>query len=129
MRLSQSHIRLKGLRFYAFHGVLPQERTVGSEFIVNADLAIVPDERAFLHDRLEGTVDYAAAYRIIEREMAIPSALLENVCQRIASRLMEKFPQISSILITVCKVSPPIGNFSGNTEVELFAERNQDTDQ
>lgn len=127
MKLSQSHIRLKQLHFYAYHGVLPQERQVGGEFLVDADLTIVPNEQAFLNDRLEGTVDYAEAYRIIEREMATPSALLEHVCQRIASHLMEKFPQITSVLITVCKASAPIGHFSGKTEVELFAERNQAT--
>ena len=38
-------IKLNGMRFYAYHGVMPQERKVGNQFIVNLEIE-APVERA-----------------------------------------------------------------------------------
>ena len=35
MRIENGYIELKGLRFTAKHGVLPQERVVGGEYVVS----------------------------------------------------------------------------------------------
>ena len=35
MKPTQMYVRLDGLRFYARHGVLPQETKVGAEFTVD----------------------------------------------------------------------------------------------
>mmetsp|Transcript_30623 Transcript_30623/g.59030 ORF Transcript_30623/g.59030 Transcript_30623/m.59030 type:complete len:88 (+) Transcript_30623:2-265(+) len=51
-------IFLRGLRFHGFHGVLPEERSLGQKFVVDLTLA-VNLQRAGLSDNLEHTVNYA----------------------------------------------------------------------
>ena len=102
------HIELKGLQFYAFHGVLPQEREVGSYFYL--DLILKTDfSEAAQTDRLSGTVSYAEIYETVKEEMTTPSYLLENVCERIAQRLFKGFPTIDEISIRLTKENPPMG--------------------
>ena len=57
MKLTQAAIRLRRMAFYAYHGVLDQERAVGGEYWV--DLTLYPDNigAAVQDDRLDGTVD------------------------------------------------------------------------
>ncbi|MBF1554796.1 MAG: dihydroneopterin aldolase, partial [Prevotella pleuritidis] len=38
MQLESSHIYLRDLRFHAYHGVLPQERVIGNEYVVNVQI-------------------------------------------------------------------------------------------
>ena len=40
MIVKQSKILLNNLRFHAFHGVLPQERVVGNDYVVSLDKSI-----------------------------------------------------------------------------------------
>ena len=98
MKLSSSYIYLKEARFHAYHGVFPQEQTVGM---------------------VEVTLDYGALYRLIEREMAVPSQLLEHVAGRIANAVLETFPQVTSLDLTVTKLNPPIGGDCKGAGVEV----------
>ena len=55
MKLTQTAIRLRRMAFYAYHGVLPQERTVGGEYWV--DLTLYPDNISLaVQDDDEGIV-------------------------------------------------------------------------
>lgn len=102
------HIFLKGLKFYAFHGVNPQETIVGAHFYI--DLNLKTDfSQAALTDELKGTISYADVYEAIKEEMKTSSKLLENVCQRIACRLFADFPAIEAIDIELNKENPPMG--------------------
>lgn len=106
------------MKFYAFHGVLPQENLVGAYYYV--DLKLKTD---FTHaaetDELEGTVNYADIFTVVQEEMAIPSKLLEHVCQRIASRIFQDFPTIETIDIRLFKENPPMGACGRNIGVEV----------
>lgn len=53
-------VEINGLRIFARHGVLPQERQVGNLFEVSAHL-VYPMDRALEHDDLGGTLNYAEA--------------------------------------------------------------------
>lgn len=58
MTSNSMYIHLKGLKLYAFHGVLPQENKVGAEYTI--DLRLKTDfTQAAENDRLEGTINYA----------------------------------------------------------------------
>ena len=112
-------IKLSGLRFYAFHGVLPQEQKVGNEFIVNVAVSI-PFDNAILDDQLEATISYADIYDIVAEEMSHARKLLETVAATISIRLKEKWPRISNGTISICKSTPPIAGITGNSEVEII---------
>ena len=122
MKLTETAIRLRRMAFYAYHGVLDQERAVGGEYWV--DLTLYPDNisLAVQDDRLDGTVNYAEAYEIVRREMAQPSALLEHVGGRIARSLFAAFGSLQRIEVEVCKVNPPMGAACQGASVKLVFE-------
>lgn len=102
------YIHLKGLKLYAFHGVLPQENRVGAEYTVNLRLK-TDFSRAAQTDSLEGTVNYAEVFEAVKQEMKISSQLLEHVAYRIANRLLHDFPTIEKVDIELYKQNPPMG--------------------
>jgi len=106
--ISQSMIYLRGLRFYAYHGVMEQESRVGGEYVVNVTAACRMQE-AIDSDDLEGTVNYATLYGIVAEEMGKPSQLLEHVAGKIAKEALRRLPQIRQITVDVCKANPPMG--------------------
>ena len=118
MRVEASYIRLEGLRFHAFHGVMPQEKKVGGDFLVTLRVGY-PLATAMASDDVNDTLDYAALYRLVEQEMRQPSNLLEHVAGRIAEAIEKAFPQVSSIDLTLTKQNPPMGADCQGASVEL----------
>ena len=114
----QTYIRLEKLRFRAFHGVLPQERIVGGDFELTLRIGY-PWQQAMESDAVGDTLDYAAVYRLVRAEMALPSQLLEHVAGRIVKALLRDFPQITSVDLWLTKVTPPMGADSEGAGVEL----------
>lgn len=100
-------IMLDGMRFYGYHGVNPEERTLGQPYIVNltAELDLRPAGQS---DRLEDTVSYSHIYRavqsIVEGE---PRNLLEAVAETIAAQVLADFP-VDAVTVTVKKPNPPV---------------------
>ena len=110
------------MKFYAFHGVLPQENLVGAFYYL--DLKLKTDfSRAAETDELEGTVSYADIFTVVKEEMNIPSKLLEHICRRIVSRIFQDFPTIEAIDIRLSKENPPMGACAKNIGVEAHFER------
>ena len=111
-------IVIKDIQLKAFHGVLPQERTVGGDFVVNVrvDYPFTPSMQT---DRVEHTLDYAALYRLVCREMAVPSQLLEHVAGRILRAIRTNFPEAGRVELSVVKCNPPMGGQCAGAGVEL----------
>lgn len=100
-------IRLRNIRTFSYHGCLPEEGKIGSEYSV--DLEIKTDLRkSASSDRLEDTVDYVYLNRVVKEEMDIRSNLLEHVAHRIIERIFRELPQVSRIVLSVSKINPPI---------------------
>lgn len=103
----KTSIEITGLRFYGRHGVAPQERSVGNEFIFDIYLKY-PFTKAAETDTLAHTLNYAdivAAAREVNSE---PSLLLENLAWRLMKKLTSLYPAITSGSIKVAKLIPPI---------------------
>ena len=115
---SQTYIILNKLRFRAFHGVLPQERLVGGDFVVTLRIGY-PWQQAMTTDDVADTLDYAAIYTVVKNEMAQPSQLLEHVAGRIVKTLFRQFPTITSIDLWLTKMVPPMGADCEGAGVEL----------
>ena len=109
---------MEGMKFYAFHGVLPQENLVGANYYINLKLK-TDFIRAAETDELEGTVSYADIHAVVKEEMQTSSKLLEHVCQRIASRIFHDFPTIVAIDIALYKENPPMGACAQRIGVEV----------
>lgn len=112
-------IAIKGVKFYARHGVWEQEKKVGNEFIVDLSIRI-PYNEQFFSDDLNNTISYADLYEIVEEEMGKPRKLLETVAATIHKRINAKWPEILGGSITICKSIPPIARMTGRSEVTLF---------
>ncbi|MDR1918073.1 MAG: dihydroneopterin aldolase [Tannerellaceae bacterium] len=102
-----SKIVLKDMKFYAYHGILPQEKCVGNHFLVNLTLT-APLEEAVLNDELSATINYATVYCLVKNAMDTPSQLLEHAAGRILRSLKNHFPQITEIELSLAKLKPPI---------------------
>lgn len=109
---------MKGVRFYSFHGVMSQESRVGAHFIVNLRVGY-PVEKAMQSDNVGDTLDYAALFNLVRREMDIPSKLLEHVAGRISNAILKVFPTVTSIDLTLMKESPPMGADCEGAGVEI----------
>ena len=118
MVLQSSYICLQDVRFRAFHGVLPQERQVGGDFKVTLRVSYDVGA-AMLSDEVADTLDYSQLYKVVAREMAIPSQLLEHVAGRIAQAVANDFPKVCSIDLWLTKVTPPMGADCDGAGVEL----------
>ena len=118
----QNKIIISGLRIYAYHGVMEQERKVGAYFTIDLDC-----ETDFTHaiesDDLSGTVSYADLFETIRREMSLPSSLLEHVAGRIAKAILQEYPTAPSVRLRLLKENPPMGADCKGAGVEIFIER------
>ena len=122
MQIERYSIELHDVHLFAHHGVMQQEREIGAWFTIDLKLDL-NDYSCTTSDSIDGTVSYADVYDILCKEMAQPSNLLENVCNRIIKRLYDNFRQITAIDITLCKDTPPMGGDRLKAAVTLSSKR------
>lgn len=113
-----SKIFLGNLKIYAYHGVLPEEKIIGTYFIVNVELH-ADLWKATETDDLNDTISYAEINDLIHAEMQIPSKLIEHVAGRIINKIHEHFPQITFIKIRITKTNPPMKGEMDGASVEF----------
>ena len=106
--MTQNRIEVNGLRVWAHHGCMEEEAVIGQEYRVDVTLWVDLAASA-ASDDLTLTVDYVDVHRIVKREMAIRSKLVEQVCDRIVRGLKAELPLAQSVEVTVTKFQPPIG--------------------
>ncbi|MBQ7823796.1 MAG: dihydroneopterin aldolase [Bacteroidaceae bacterium] len=109
-------ICLDKMKFYAYHGVSEQEQKVGNNYEVTLKIS-APVQAAMDSDSLSHTINYADLYELVKTEMDIPSLLIEHVAGRIVKQLQQNYPQITSLVLKVTKMHPPI---SGEVESASF---------
>lgn len=117
-----NYIHLKGLKLYAYHGVLPQENKVGAQYTLNLRLK-TDFSKAAQEDELEGTLNYAEVFQTVKKEMETPSRLLEHVVWRIAQRLLADFPTLTEVNLSLYKQNPPMGADCSEVGVEATYTR------
>ena len=116
-------ITIKNLKLFAFHGVNPEEKENGQNFVIDLacelDLS-VPCET----DRLEDTVSYA---KIIKTVIAVFTAekydLLEKAAQVVCDAVLAQYKKIRAVELTLKKPEAPIKAEFGYTAVQIRRER------
>ena len=109
-------IELKGLHFFAYHGLYAEERKTGNEFEVNLAVSYLPVSGTITH--LDDTVNYSLLYELLKTEMQNPRNLLETLVMEVTETIHLSFPQIKKIEIAVTKLHPPIPKFTGTVGVK-----------
>ncbi|HID95940.1 MAG TPA: dihydroneopterin aldolase [Candidatus Latescibacteria bacterium] len=116
--MAQDVLRLKGMRFHAYHGVLQEEKGSGQVFEVDLEMA-VDLQRPAQTDRLEDTIDYAQLFELIKGIVTGERYnLIETLADRIAMRVRKDF-KVPKITVRVRKLSPPLDGELDHVEVEI----------
>lgn len=113
-------IALNNVRFFAYHGILDEEKKNGNNFEVNLSVAIEPSA-AVVHS-IHDTINYVDLFDIVKKEIAIPTELLETVAMRIIENIHSSFPGCKKISFSMVKLHPPIADFTGNVGVSYSKE-------
>lgn len=117
---------LRGLMFHGFHGVKPEERTLGQKFLIDVD-AWMDLQAAGKSDCLSDTISYTEIYRIVKEIVeGPPQNLLESVAQLIASTTLSKYPQISAVRVKVGKPHVAVPGPLDYLGVEILRHRSSD---
>jgi len=115
-------INLNNIRVYAYHGCLPEETKIGSDYRVDISVDANLDISA-KSDELSDTVDYVHLNKIVKEEMAIASKLLEHVAKRIIDRIFSELEIVKKAKVKVAKVNPPLGGDVEDVNITLSKKR------
>lgn len=113
-----NYITIDNLRMHAFHGVLPQERVVGNDYLISLRVGY-PMEKAMETDSLADTMNYAELAKVVSEEMNVQSSLLEHVAGRILKSIVSKFPLTQHIVLSLKKIAPPMSFDMDSAGVEV----------
>jgi len=113
-------IHLDNLKFYSFHGVHEEEKLLGNEYEVNAEVQF-HEEQSEIKSLLQ-TINYVDIFEIIKERMHIPSSLLETIVMDIGNIIYEKYNYIRRINISIKKSHPPIEGIEGSVGVSWHKE-------
>lgn len=113
-------INLYNLTFHSFHGVHEEEKLLGNEYEVNADVQFY-EEEAEIHS-LSQTINYVEVYEIIKKRMQTPTDLLETIVMDIGNTIHEKYNYVRRINISLKKIHPPIEAIVGSVGVSWNKE-------
>ncbi|MED7928914.1 dihydroneopterin aldolase [Nonomuraea sp. LP-02] len=105
--MSLDRIALKGLRARGRHGVLPAERELGQEFVIDATL-FLDTAPAAAGDDLTATVHYGELAEELTRVVSgEPVQLIETLAQRLAEVCLAYEP-VAKVEVSVHKPAAPI---------------------
>jgi dihydroneopterin aldolase len=100
-------ISARGIRIFAHHGVLPEERRAGQEFLVDFDIDVDADQAAS-GDELERTVDYSV---VVERIDLIATERRFDLVEALAVEILDYLLSLEPVrraTVTVKKPSAPL---------------------
>jgi dihydroneopterin aldolase len=117
-------IILQGMRFYGYHGVSPEEKSLGQWFEI--DLEIWGDlSKAGASDSLEDTLNYSEVYKAIKKIIEGPSVnLLEHLAYQIIKGVLA-LPLPEKVLVRVKKPQAPLKGPLGYAGVEIVRFKNE----
>ena len=121
--MTENIIRIKKASFYAYHGVLSEEQSVGGKFEADVDIHTDFSEAAST-DSLKLTINYHQVYQYINQLVLEKKyRLIETLANNIAEALLEKYSGIKKVAVRIRKNNPPLGGVVDCVEVEVIKER------
>jgi dihydroneopterin aldolase len=109
-------VALRDVKCFALHGYYPEEQLIGNHFIIDLLTEFTP--KAF-DDELAQTVNYEDLNSIILEEMKNTQKLLETVLKNIISKVIETYPFVAHIEVSIKKLNPPMPGQIGYSFVKL----------
>jgi 7,8-dihydroneopterin aldolase/epimerase/oxygenase len=117
-------IRIRNMQFYGYHGLFPEENTLGQHFEVDVEVfgsfegwvkyGADPDV-----SKVEGAVNYPEVYELVDKIVTGERyGLVESVADRIAGAIQETFG-VEKLIVRVRKPNPPVAGHFDGIEVEV----------
>lgn len=118
-------IVLTGMRFFGYHGVLPEETRLGQAFLVDVELFL--DLRAAgEHDDIRRTVNYGDVYKTIKSIVeGRPVRLIEALAEQVAREVLAGHKNAEAVTVRVHKPKAPIPGPVDGVMVEIHRRRGE----
>ncbi len=116
-------IIVKDLKLFCYHGVNPEEKIDGQNFIfdIEADIDL---SKPCVSDNVDDTVSYAKIIKTVRRvAQSEKNDLLERVAQRVADEILNEFKKIETVKILLKKPEAPIKADFSYVAVEIVRKR------
>lgn len=116
-------IIIKDIRLYAYHGVNPEEKIEGQNFVLDieceADLS-----KPCISDDVNDTVSYAHIIKLVRKVFTAEKYdLLEKASQVVADSILNNFNIIKKVKVKLMKPEAPVKADFGYVAVEIKRER------
>lgn len=101
-------IKIKGLKLFAYHGVNPEEKEQGQNFIFDIDL-YVNLNKPCASDDVNDTVSYAKVVKTVRRVFTEKKYnLLEKCAQAVSDAIFDEYSEVQKLEITLKKPEAPV---------------------
>jgi dihydroneopterin aldolase len=118
-------VRIKKASFYAYHGALAEEQSIGGNFEADVDLYFNFSEAAKTDD-LSKTINYEEIYKQINKVIYQKKYyLIETIATIIADNLLDTNPMLEKIDVKVRKNNVPVGGIIDHVEAQVVKSRNE----
>ncbi len=116
-------IIVKGLRLFAYHGVNPEEKADGQNFILDIT-ATIDASKAKISDNVDDTVSYAKIVKVARAVFTEKNFdLIEAAAHKVGAAVMENFPMLESVTVLLKKPEAPIKAEFDYVAVEISVNR------
>lgn len=116
-------ILIRDLKIFAYHGVNPEEKRDGQNFVFDIDLS-VNMTKACYSDDVNDTVSYAKVIKTVTRVVTAQKYdLLEKVAQVTADAIFEEYPDVFAVEIILKKPEAPMNADFKWVGVQIHRER------
>ena len=121
-RSTAGRVRLVNAVFYGHHGVMQEEHKVGGRYEVDVGVELDFEEAA-LHDDLTRTVNYEKVYEFVQKLVTENNFfLIEKLAYRIAHQVLDTYPSVEGVEVTVRKPNPPVGGTCDRAEATYYID-------
>lgn len=114
-----SEILIDDMEFFAYHGFYPEEQKIGCKYSVSLRITTSLAQPGQTDD-LNHTINYENVYTLVREIMETPSKLIEHVAQRIMNTLIQHYPVIEHLDVTLYKYNPPLGGQVNRVGIHLY---------
>lgn len=116
-------IILKNMKFFGYHGILPEEQKNGQYFFIDVE-ASLDLQASSSSDALSDTCDYSEIFKIVKNITESNKFLLiEKLAGEISREILSKNEKIKKVQVNVRKPHAPIEGEFDYMEVQIVRER------
>lgn len=116
-------IKINGLKIFAYHGVNPEEKETGQNFVFDIDIYVNMTTACF-SDNVDDTVNYAKVVKTVTRAFTAQKFnLIERAAQVVADAVLEEYPEVFKVDLTLKKPEAPMRADFNFVAVNIVRER------